>query len=243
MVPKAPDLGSARRAGGGRLLGAAAAGLVCGLAMMLLGLVGPPQGPPQPRTAAAPAVSSSPGPSPAEEPRPLGYSPPARVGLPRLGIDAAVLPMGLNDDGTVEVPSPDQAAKAGWYEHGAAPGQQGPTVILGHVDSRRLPGGKAVFYRLGETRRGDVVDITRADGRVARYTVDTVTTVAKSDFPTRTVYGPAPTPVLRMITCGGTYTKESGYSDNVIVFAHYVGHREAPAAVRRSSTVNSGSHQ
>ncbi|MFH9562306.1 class F sortase [Streptomyces globisporus] len=218
------DPGRTRRAGGGRLLVAGATGLAAGLAMMLQGFVTAPQSPPQPdRREASSVLTAVPDPALKAAPRPLGFSPPTRIEVPRLTIDASVLPMGLNDDRTVEVPTPDQAAKAGWYESGAAPGQRGPTVILGHVDSSRLPDNKAVFYRLGEARRGDRVDITRTDGAVARYVVEAAIVVAKSDFPTRTVYGSAPTPVLRLVTCGGSYTKDSGYDSNVIVYARYVG--------------------
>ncbi len=144
-----------------------------------------------------------------------------RIDLARLGIHADVLGLGLNEDGTVAVPRPEQAREAAWYDGSAAPGQPGPAVVLGHVDSARLPGGRAVFWRLGEVRAGDRVDVLRADGITARFTVDTVVTVAKDRFPTEAVYGPTRAPELRLITCGGTYTGGRGYDSNVIVFAHY----------------------
>lgn len=146
-----------------------------------------------------------------------------RIDLARLGIHADVLGLGLNKDGTVAVPRPEQAREAAWYDGSAAPGQPGPAVVLGHVDSARLPGGRAVFWRLGQVRAGDRVDVLRADGITARFTVDTVVTVAKDRFPTEAVYGPTPAPELRLITCGGSYTGGRGYDSNVIVFAHYTG--------------------
>ncbi|MEU0023569.1 class F sortase [Streptomyces rochei] len=153
----------------------------------------------------------------------LGASPPVRIVIERLGIEAGIMRLGLNPDGTVAVPPPEQARQAGWYDGSATPGQRGPAVVLGHVDSARLPGGKAVFYRLGQARPGDRVEITRTDGVTARFTVDSVTQVPKKRFPSRAVYGPTRTAQLRLITCGGTYTEDGGYDSNIIVFAHYTG--------------------
>ncbi|UZI28203.1 class F sortase [Streptomyces sp. VB1] len=182
-----------------------------------------------PATAPGPAAVASPPPrtqaAAAADVATLDASPPVRIVIERLGIDASVLRLGLNTDGTVAVPRPEQARQAGWYDASAAPGQRGPAVVLGHVDSARLPGGKAVFYRLGQARPGDRVKITRTDGITARFTVDSVTQVPRERFPTEAVYGPTHTAQLRLITCGGTYTEAGGYDSNVIVFAHYTGAR------------------
>ncbi|MGW3247239.1 class F sortase [Streptomyces sp. NPDC001070] len=205
---------------GNRPLVPAATGLAAGLTMVVHALVGGPHPPPQPRATALSAVTAVPQASSPQQRRLLGFSRPVRIELPRLGIRAAVRPVGVHRDGTVQVPSPSRAAEAGWYAGSAAPGQAGPTVILGHVDSARLPGGKAAFYSLGGARRGDRVTVTREDGVVVRFTVDAAVLVAKTHFPTRAVYGPTQAPALRLITCGGRYTKAGGYRGNVIVFAH-----------------------
>ena len=153
----------------------------------------------------------------------LGPSTPVSIDIPSLGIHADILALGLNPDGTVAVPGENQATQAAWYDGSASPGQDGAAVILGHVDSFHLPRGRAVFYALGAAKKGDQVDVTRADGQVAVFTVDVATLVAKDDFPTGAVYGPTEGPELRLITCGGAYTTSTGYAGNVIVFAHYVG--------------------
>ncbi|MFI2642308.1 class F sortase [Streptomyces sp. NPDC018610] len=205
------------------LLWPAATALVAGLATAVYGVASMPDPPPQPAAAAASPTAV---PSEAASPVPvLGFSPPVAIAVPRLGIRADVIRLGLDEDGSVAVPRPEQARLAGWYEHSPAPGQRGATVVLGHVDSARLPGGKAVFYRLGSLRPGDRVDIRRADGVTASFAVDRVTTVSKDRFPTEAVYGPATTPQLRLITCGGAYTAGRGYTGNVIVFGHYTGAR------------------
>ena len=156
---------------------------------------------------------------------PLGYARPVRVSIARVGIHADVLALGLTQDGGVGVPPAKEPLKAAWYDRGPAPGQAGPAVITGHVDSRFAPGNRAAFYELGAVRPGDAVDVVRADHRVAVFRVDSVALVPKAGFPTRQVYGPTGYAALRLITCGGHYDRRTGYADNVIVYAHLVGSR------------------
>lgn len=148
----------------------------------------------------------------------LPASPPVRLAIPGIGVDSSdIVQLGLQDDGSIEVP--EDAASPGWFAPGPAPGQLGPAVIAGHVDSRTGPG---VFYRLGELRRDDRVEVTREDGTVARFVVYRVLTVEKDSFPTRLVYGPTTRSELRLITCSGEYDDQAGYLSNTIVFAHLV---------------------
>jgi sortase (surface protein transpeptidase) len=106
---------------------------------------------------------------------------------------------------------------AGWFTGGAMPGEDGPAVISGHVDSQR---GPAVFYRLRDLRRGDTVRVRRADGRWLAFEVTGSARYAKAQFPTDAVFGPVTGPVLRLITCGGTFDGSSGhYLDNLVVTA------------------------
>jgi hypothetical protein len=156
---------------------------------------------------------------------PLGYARPTRVTIARVGIHADVLALGPTRDGGVGVPPVKEPLTAAWYDRGPAPGQTGPAVITGHVDSRFAPGHRAAFYELGAVRPGDDVDVTRADQRVAVFRVDSVALVPKAGFPTSEVYGPTRYAALRLITCGGHYDRRTGYADNVIVYAHLVGSR------------------
>lgn len=140
---------------------------------------------------------------------------PVRVTIPAIGVDAPVDELGIAADGTIEVP--DVAARTGWLDTTPAPGQQGPAVVAGHVDSTT---GPAVFYRLGSLKAGDSITVTLRDGTSARFTVDGVRTYAQDDFPTGEVYGPVPGPALRLITCGGDYVESAGgYQSNVVVYA------------------------
>ncbi|MFG2795000.1 class F sortase [Streptomyces sp. NPDC048419] len=190
------------------------------------------QAPPPPQPSQT-ALVPIPAPPPAGAPA-LNASPPVSIDVPRLGIHAEVMTTGLNEDGTLAVPSDDDARRAAWYEGSSSPGQAGPAVIVGHVDSWSLPRGEAVFYPLGAAKRKDEVDIARADGTVAVFSVDSVSVFSRDSFPTGKVYAPVPDPELRLITCGGAYTSH-GYSGNVIVFAHYTGTRSGPQSTAPSA--------
>jgi sortase (surface protein transpeptidase) len=140
---------------------------------------------------------------------------PRRLRIPTIGVDSRLQLLDRNADGSVEVPLDWQVA--GWFAEGPAPGERGPAVILGHVDSRT---GPAVFYRLRELQPGDAIFVKHAQGRVTRFLVDRVEQFDKSRFPTQAVYFPTLKPVLRLITCGGDFDHSSGhYRDNVIAFA------------------------
>ena len=142
-------------------------------------------------------------------------SPPVRVEIPSIGVASRLVRLGLNADGTMEVPR--DYGLAGWFTGGAMPGQDGPAVISGHVDSKS---GPAVFYRLRELRPGDTIRVQRADGDWVAFEVTTTARYAKAEFPTDAVFGPVTGPVLRVITCGGQFDRSSGhYLDNVVVTA------------------------
>jgi sortase (surface protein transpeptidase) len=140
---------------------------------------------------------------------------PVRIGIPAVGVSSPLDRLGRARDRTVQVPS--RWERAGWYTPGTRPGDPGSAVILGHVDSKR---GPAVFYRLRELRRGDLVEVARADGSSVRFAVERVEQYDKRRFPTDEVYYPTLTPELRLVTCGGTFDATAGhYRSNIIVFA------------------------
>ncbi len=144
-------------------------------------------------------------------------SQPTRIEIPAIGVRAPVGRVGLSAQGTIEVPPLARAGETGWYEHGPTPGELGPAVVLGHVDSAA---GPAVFFRLAQLKPGDTIEITRADGRVAVFRTASVEKVLKTAFPTDRVYGNLDYAGLRLVTCGGTFDKSRGsYTGNVIVYA------------------------
>lgn len=174
------------------------------------GLPGPQAGTPTPVQAGKP--------TPVPAATGLPRSAPTRITIPKIKVDAKVRELGVNPDGTVQVPPLKQAQDAGWYRLGPSPGEIGNAVIVGHVDSRYT--GPAVFYRLGALRPGDVITLTRKDGSKVQFRVDGVRSFPKTKFPTELVYGPSDQAGLRVVTCGGTFDKrQQSYRDNIIVFA------------------------
>lgn len=144
---------------------------------------------------------------------------PVAVAIPALGV-AGPLEDLVADPNTRELSAPNDPSRAGWYAAGVVPGDQGPAVIGGHVDSRRGPG---VFFRLRTLKPGDVIDVTRSDGRTVRFSVIAVALYPKDAFPTQAVYGPTSGPELRLVTCGGTFDRSvRSYEDNVVVDAALV---------------------
>ncbi|MCP2342335.1 class F sortase [Actinomadura rupiterrae] len=153
----------------------------------------------------------------------LGAATPERIEIPDAGVRASVMPVGQNEDGTVEVPPFKVAERVGWYRGGPAPGMRGSSVLLGHYDDQD---GPAVFYKLHKVKAGATVKVARSDGRTALFTVDAVEQVPKWDFPRSRVYGDVRYAGLRLITCGGSYNREQhSYRDNLIVYAHLTGSR------------------
>jgi Sortase domain len=139
---------------------------------------------------------------------------PVSIAIPAAGVDARVVPVGLRPDRTMEVPEVDLA---GWYEPGPRPGDAGPAVIVGHVDSRK---GPAVFFRLGELRRGDRIEVGQQGGGGRSFVVERVERRPKEALPAGRIWNRTREPVLRLITCGGSFDRSTGhYRDNIIVFA------------------------
>ncbi|MFF7854097.1 class F sortase [Streptomyces sp. NPDC007904] len=152
----------------------------------------------------------------------LPPSPPDRVRIPAIGVDAPLTGLGLTATGSLEVPPAGRKNLAGWYEAGTTPGETGTAIIAGHVDNAD---GPAVFYSLGALRKGSTIEVDRRDGGVAVFTVDAVEAYDAQVFPDAKVYGAATRPELRVITCGGGYSRTTGYQGNVVVYAHLTGSR------------------
>ena len=148
----------------------------------------------------------------------LHVSPPVSVAIPAIGVRSRLLRLGLNADGSIQVPSLTTSAdEAAWYKYSAMPGQRGTAVIEGHVDSYS---GPAVFFRIGALRPGNLIDVTLADGVTAVFRVTGVREYAKDKFPAKIIYGPADYAALRLITCGGDFDPATGhYLSSVVVFA------------------------
>ncbi|MEU9451420.1 class F sortase [Streptomyces sp. NPDC048277] len=185
-------------------------------------LLGPGSGP----GTAPPQPSAAEGrPDPGEErlrAPALSPSPPTRIRIPAIHVNAPLMGLALTPAGSLDVPPAAEKNLAGWYEAGTTPGETGTAIVAGHVDNTE---GPAVFYALGALKRGAAIEVDRRDKSVAVFSVDAVEVYQARNFPDAKVYGAAKRPELRVITCGGGYSRTTGYQGNVVVFAHLTGSR------------------
>ncbi|WP_328584645.1 class F sortase [Streptomyces sp. NBC_00370] len=182
---------------------------------MITGDDGRTDGPPRPAAADTAALGAAATPKPAV--RSLPPSPPTRIEIPEISVDAPLTGLGRESDDSLQTPPAEEANLAGWDQAGVTPGSTGTAVVAGHVDTRT---GPAVFYGLGALHKNAKVSVTRDDGRIADFTVDAVEEYEKDEFPSEQVYRQATRAELRLITCGGAYSKKNGYSGNTVVYAH-----------------------
>ncbi|WP_308127948.1 class F sortase [Modestobacter italicus] len=183
-------------------------------ALLALGVTGCAGAPAAPAVSAAPS-SAAPAP---ELPVVLPASAPVRVQIPAIGVDSELMDLGLQADGTMEVPA--GGFPAGWFTGAPTPGERGPAVLAGHVDWGGAPG---VFADLRDVAPGDEISVLRADGSTAVFAVREVGQYDKDAFPTAAVYGDLDHAGLRVITCGGDFDQLAGsYRDNTVVFAELI---------------------
>ncbi|MCZ7415389.1 MULTISPECIES: class F sortase [unclassified Streptomyces] len=213
----------------GRRAGPAAAGVLAAVSVALV-VAGLPRGTDGPQGMPAPPGPAQTVPAPDDPAEtkgrrdgttvaPMARSVPATLSVPSLGLSSPLEKLGRDADGAMRTPRDTDLA--GWYEPGPTPGEQGPAVIAGHVT---WDGEPSVFFRLGELRSGDDVLVERADGSTAEFTVTRVEQYAKDAFPTVEVYRNLDHAGLRLITCGGAYSREDNrYADNVVVYAELTG--------------------
>jgi hypothetical protein len=200
--------------------------LLVGTGALLLGLRGqehPLAGPASAPTTTSPPPSTSAGSTTTTAPAKVLQqfavrSTPVQLRVPAIGLDVSLSTLGLNLNGTVQVPTDIQ--QPGWYRLGPSPGQDGSAVILGHVDSYQ---GPAVFFKLRSLVAGDLVDVSLADGVSAQFKVTSVAQYLKTDFPDQLVYAGQGQSALQLVTCGGTFDAQTGhYLSNIVVYTSLV---------------------
>src|SRR4051794_16321717 len=160
--------------------------------------------------APTPSVSAPGSVAPSAAMAPMARSAPVRVQIPAIGVDSPLMQLGLQADGSLQVPP--SGFPAGWYTGAPTPGERGPAILAGHVDWSGQPG---VFFRLRELTPDAEVTVTRQDGSTAVFRVTQVKQYPKDEFPTREVYGDLDHSGLRLITCGGSFDRQTrNYEDN-----------------------------
>jgi sortase (surface protein transpeptidase) len=156
----------------------------------------------------------------------LARATPVSIWIPDINVRSDLLQLGLNPDHTVQVPPLSRDSRAGWYRYSPTPGQLGPSVILGHVDSAEY--GPGIFFRLGALRQGNLVDVSRSDHTVAVFRIERVVSYPKDHFPTLEVYGNTDHAGLRLITCGGKFDFSTrSYQSNIVAYASLISSHPA----------------
>ena len=126
--------------------------------------------------------------------------------------------VGFDADGWMEVPK--SGSVVAWFTGSPSPGELGPSIIVGHVDMNGKPG---IFFNLKLLKKGDLIRVTRADGKIVKFSVTKTKSYLKADFPHDVVYGDIDHAGLRLITCGGVFDRKAKhYLSNVIVFAKMI---------------------
>ncbi|MEX1287100.1 MAG: class F sortase [Acidimicrobiia bacterium] len=150
-----------------------------------------------------------------EEPT-IEMSDPVRIRVGGIEAEAPVIPVGVEDDGQMEIPR--DVDEIGWYSFGPAPGEGGSAVLSGHVSGGSQ--GRGVFYDLKRVELGDEVEIDHADGTTTRYRVVAVETIDKGELPTDRIFARDGDPKLTLITCGGSFSRSlNSYDSNIVVVA------------------------
>jgi len=140
---------------------------------------------------------------------------PVRVVINPLDANAAVVPVGVDENRAVAVPT--DAMRLGWYRFGRSPAEgMGSTVIVGHRDSREQ--GRGVLFRLDEVEPNDSISVELSDGSTVNYRVVEERFYLRERLP-EVLFERSGAPRLTLITCGGPYDPERGYRDNLVVTA------------------------
>ncbi|SEE31074.1 Sortase family protein [Arthrobacter alpinus] len=186
---------------------------------------GSPPAAPSAATKAPPSsISTIPVPAPTQAAPPkiqgeiLQESAPVTLSIPDIAVTTNLMALGRDAKGEAEVPPGDAGSPAGWYKYSPTPGELGPSVILGHVNTTTIAEG--VFYRLHELTPGETFSVTRADGSVAVFAVDRSEVFKKDAFPTLAVYGNTQRAEIRLITCGGYEPSTGEFTENTVVYGH-----------------------
>ncbi|WP_413316590.1 sortase [Agrococcus sp. 1P02AA] len=141
---------------------------------------------------------------------------PARVRVASVGLDLGVVPVGVREDGQMDVP--ELVSELGWYRYGPEPGAaDGSAVLAAHVDSDI---GAAPMAAVLQASAGDVVEVEMRSGELQRFEITSIEQLSKDDLPLESLFARSGEHVVRLITCGGEWDAAAGaYEDNIVVTA------------------------
>jgi LPXTG-site transpeptidase (sortase) family protein len=128
---------------------------------------------PAPMTAGAPQVTKAPQPTANQT---EGIEALYTLRIPRIGVDARVVPIQSNVERILEPPR--DPSVAGWWSEGAAPGEpDGSAVVVGHT-VRNRDGG--VFDNVRDLSVGDAIEVEGSDSTLT-YRVQSIDVLSKDE--------------------------------------------------------------
>jgi sortase (surface protein transpeptidase) len=142
---------------------------------------------------------------------------PRYLKIPKLGVYARVLQVGVTSSGALGTPG--NVYDTAWYTGSAKPGQPGATLIDGHVSSWTTHG---VFYGLKKLDVTDTIQVVRGDGTILNYKIVKIHIYNADSVDMQAAVTPITPgkPGLNLITCTGQVKKgTSEFSQRVIIFA------------------------
>jgi sortase (surface protein transpeptidase) len=137
--------------------------------------------------------------------------------IPKLGVDALILPVGINVGGSLG--TPDNVFNTAWYDESSKPGQKGAMLIDGHISSWTTHG---VFYGLNTLLPGNIIDVQGGNGAIFTYKVVKTQVYDSNNVNMGAALSPIdPTkPGLNLISCTGkVISGTSEFNERIIVFA------------------------
>ncbi|MCP3740518.1 sortase domain-bontaining protein [Rossellomorea sp. BNER] len=143
---------------------------------------------------------------------------PTRIQIPSMEIDTNVIPVGLKDNGEMDVP--EKTTVVGWYDRGPKPGGIGNSVVAGHVDSEE---GPAIFFYLKNIEIGENIILSDKNGIKRTFVVTSKESYKSEEAPIKKIFGPSNKRQLNVITCTGTFDYENHlYPERLVVYTELV---------------------
>jgi LPXTG-site transpeptidase (sortase) family protein len=148
---------------------------------------------------------------------------PVRLKIPKINVDTGFQYNGLKPDGTMEIPN--NVVDIGWFTGSVRPGENGTSVVTGHV--AQIRGGvltkPGVFINLKNLGVGDTLTILNDKGEPFTFVVRETRNYDPSADATDVFSAKDNGTHLNIITCEGTWHPDQlSYSQRLVVFTDLV---------------------
>ena len=143
------------------------------------------------------------------EPIELAKFNPSEMRIASIGVEAPIVPVGTEADGTMA--SPSGAVDIGWWQ-GRRPGE-GNALFAAHVNWN---GRLGTFYRLKDLRTGDEI-VVQGEGNTLTYKVLWVRNFDPNMDAGELLGNASGEQIATLITCGGVFDRSIGHHTERVV--------------------------